>query len=178
MKSSKRVVSWVSAEIFRQLIERAPMGVSIYHLEDPNDIKSLRFVAVNKAASVATGIDMSRFVGTLLFDSFPKILETGLPAIYKRAFKTGEAQQLPDVVYGDKHISERVFAVTALPLDNNCLAVLFTDITAQKRAEVELQVKIGELDQFSKIMTGRELAMIWLEKEVKDLRASSTKVAD
>ena len=45
----------------------------------------------------------------------------------------------------------------------------FRDITARKRAEAELKKRMKELEGMNKVMVGREVKMIELEREVNAL---------
>ncbi len=47
--------------------------------------------------------------------------------------------------------------------------VSFRDITERKEAEKELKVRLEELEQFNKLVVGREIKMIGLKEEVNDL---------
>ena len=49
------------------------------------------------------------------------------------------------------------------------VAVTFSDITARKRAEEQLQARNEELECFNKIAVGRELRMIELKRQINEL---------
>jgi len=55
--------------------------------------------------------------------------------------------------------------------DRDILQAVVRDITGQRRSEGELKKKINELERYKKATVGRELRLIEIKKELKELRA-------
>lgn len=125
--------------LYKDLIENLPIGIIIYHLEDLNDLTSFRLIGANDAASQATGIDITPFVGKTLYESFPSVYDTGLPEVYAEVIKTGEGRDLGEVTYEDENITEGVYDVKAFPLPNGKLGISFNNVTQRKKAEDEVK---------------------------------------
>lgn len=58
---------------------------------------------------------------------------------------------------------------------NPCFDCTVVDITERKRAEKELKKKMHDLETFQKVAVERELKMVELKKEIKELKASLVK---
>ena len=118
----------------QDLLDRLPLGISIYRLGDARDPASLRLVYANPAAGAITGLDVAAETGRRIVDILPEVRETGLLEVYAEVVRQQEASDLGTVVYGDARIEETTYAIRALPLDGRSLAVVFEDVS--DRSEV------------------------------------------
>ena len=128
---------------YRRVVDSMPIGVNVYKLEVPDDAGSLRMIGVNRAANEMTSVSMERFVGKTLRECMPAALETEAPQACVRAVRTDQVQILPNFEYGDKNIpgSGRTFSVSAVPLGDKRVVVLFENITERKTAGQALRLR-------------------------------------
>ncbi len=126
--------------LYARVIERLPLGLTVWKLEDVQYPGSFRLIASNPQIDDATGIRFATFIGTTVRESFPTSLETDGPHIYAEAVRTGQVQRLPDLErYGDEIEREgAVFAVTAVPLGGPLVAIFAENVTERNRSEEEL----------------------------------------
>ncbi len=122
---------------YRSLIDQLPLGIHIYHLEDPADDTTLRMIDANPAVEHLTGIVPEQVIGHTLDENFPDLRTQGVPQLYANVIQAGELHTF-EVVYGDERVIESAFDVRAMPLPGNCLAVSFDNITQRKQAEQEV----------------------------------------
>ncbi len=126
------------------LLDRVPLGISIYRLERPDDATSFRLVYGNDASAAITGLDADAEVGRMLVDVVPDVVETGLLDVYLDVLRSGEPRDLGPVTYGDDRVETATYAIQAVPLAADALAIVFEDVT--ERAEVQaLRRAQGEL---------------------------------
>ncbi len=91
---------------------------------------------------------------------------------FDRALK---GEQITEETYsGDDLLSRKYFDISNNPILNDNedvigVAVIIRDLTASKKMEEQLTVKMRELERFNKIMVGRENRMIDLKQEINDL---------
>ncbi len=147
----------------QDLLDRLPLGISIYKLEDARDSESLRLVYGNAAAAAITGLDNEAEVGRRLVEIIPDIRETEVLEAYANVARTQRACDLGTVTYGDDRIEEGTYAVRAFPLPDRSLAVVFEDVS--ERAEVrQLQDTRAELareeDRY-KTLIEATAAIVW-----------------
>ena len=117
------------------LLDRLPLGVSVYRLEAPDDPASFRLAYANAAAGEITGLDVAREVGRPLVDVAPGVAASGLLDRYAAVVRSGEAADLGLVTYGDDRIAERTYQVDAVPVGERSVAAVFRDVSA--RAELQ-----------------------------------------
>ena len=117
------------------LLDRLPLGVSVYTLEDAGDPASLRLVYSNAASGTITGLDPRETVGQRIVEVVPGIVETGLLAVYADVVREQEPRDLGTVEYGDERIERSTYAVRAFPIGDRSVAVAFEDVA--DRAEVQ-----------------------------------------
>jgi len=116
-----------------------PLGTLVWEVADPDDPKALRLVYANKTADEFVGGPLRSLVGLFVEEAFPGFVETGLPAAYLEAFRSGEDRHLGEVSYGSQHVKHACYSVKVSPLSQfNCVAVFFEDITKSKEAQTQL----------------------------------------
>ena len=109
-------------------------GLHIYHLENPDDDRTLRMIAVNPAAERLTGIHASNMIGKTIDENFPGLREKGIPDDYANVVRTKISKQFEDIIYGDNRIVEGAFSFNAFPLPDNCVGISFENISEQMKA--------------------------------------------
>ena len=141
------------------LIDRFPLGVVVYHLDEPDDPGSLRLVHANAAASQVMGFDMKAEVGKTFRESMPQAVEAGIPARYAEVVRTGQAQDLGPIEYGDDRVKQGVFNVRAFPLPEGHVGVVFEEATRQRSVENRLRLLTSALENArdSVVITGPRL---------------------
>jgi PAS domain S-box-containing protein len=128
-------------DLLRAVVDNMQSGVVIYHLEDPDDVGSLRAIEANDAASQITGIDLAPYIGLTMREASPEALETPRPGLYARAALTGKRISLGDIKVDTPPLEGRVFSVNLVPLPGRCVAVMFEEVTERYRAEEELRAR-------------------------------------
>ena len=145
------------------LLDRLPLGISIYRLEDARDPASLRLIYGNPASGTFTGLDIEAETGRRIVDIVPGIREMGLLEVYAQVARTGEPRDLGTVTYGDDRIEEATYAVRALPLDDRSLAVVFEDVS--RRSEVqelhETQAELVREESRYRSLVESTAAIVW-----------------
>jgi len=126
-------------ELCHDVVHEMEVGLYLYHLEDPEDDRSLRFIGANAAAERITGASASLFLGNLIDENFPGLREMGLPQAYADVVRTGRAWRAEQVVYGSDRVLTAAYTVKAVALPGQCLGVLFEDATARQRAQDDLR---------------------------------------
>jgi rsbT co-antagonist protein RsbR len=122
-------------QIFAEVVNTMQYGLYIWRLEQIDDPATLTAVAANPAAQRFTGVELRDHIGKKIGDVFQGINDTtSIPVAYAEIIRSGQARNLGEIAYDDGIISS-VFATQGFPLPNNCIAIIFEDITERKRAE-------------------------------------------
>ncbi|MEM1042918.1 MAG: PAS domain S-box protein [Bacteroidota bacterium] len=130
----------MSDDLAFDLLNKLPLGILVYHLEDPEDPGSLRLVQANKAASVALGFDVRPDLGRTIREASSQALGTDHAAAYASVALTGEARDLGAVEYGDDRVERGVFRVCAFPLRGRRVGVLFEEVSRRQSNERRLRL--------------------------------------
>ena len=138
---------------YRNVFENIPIGLHMYHLEDRDDDTTLRLVGANPAATAITGRTPDAIVGRTLDENFPGLRNLGLPQQYADVVRSGNAVTIEEVHYTDERNNNSVFCVKAFPLPNDCVGVLFENITPRKKVEEDLKNRTAELRSLIDSMT-------------------------
>jgi PAS domain S-box-containing protein len=146
------------------IIGSSPDGILIY------DIKSGQCILVNDAACDVVGATKKQ----LLQQNFRKIesWKTGLLRAAEDAIATGLPQKTQvdlTTSFGKEAWMEATF-VTFPRGKNMFLMLLMRDVLEIKRTEEQLRRKVDELTVTNRAMVGRELKMVELKKEIKELK--------
>jgi rsbT co-antagonist protein RsbR len=123
------------ARLLDTLIQRLPINISVWHLEDLNDPTSFRLTIANTGSSAGhADIDMKAEVGRRMQEIFPGVQEA-LTQRYVEVLRSGQTSALGEMSYADEHINERIILIQAIPLSHAHLCITAEDITERKRAE-------------------------------------------
>ncbi len=128
-----------SIQGYAEIVRNMQIGLYVYHLEDLHDDRTLRLVATNPAATQFTGVAMDSLIGKTLDENFPGLRAQGIPQTYAEVVRSGQAVERESVSYGDERVLQGAFSVKAFPLPNQCVGVVFENITARKQAEEALR---------------------------------------
>lgn len=106
------------------------MGLLIYHVEDPSEIRTARLVYANRQASVFTGTNLQLQLGKLILDAFPQLADTRIPALYAEVVAEKQARRVGIVEYQDDNVQLGRYETRAFPMPNDCIGVLFENLSA------------------------------------------------
>gem|GEM_PF-416140 len=120
---------------YRSIIEHSPVGMHFYELKPDG---SLVFTGGNPGADAILGIRHDRRIGKTLEAAFPGLVNTGVPAHYRRVAAEGGSWQNDQVFY-DAGKVHRAYTVTAFQISPGSMVAMFIDITGRKQSETELR---------------------------------------
>ena len=101
------------------------MGLLIYHVENPDDIRTARLIYANRMASEFTGTDLGRQIGKLIFDAFPYLVDTEVPRLYQEASSQKKSHHLGIVDYEDENVKRGRYSTRVFPMPSDCIGILF-----------------------------------------------------
>ncbi|GAB4386251.1 MAG: hypothetical protein Kow00121_52490 [Elainellaceae cyanobacterium] len=131
----------VEIQLYADIVNNIPMGLTVWHLANPEDALSLTLVAANPIASDLTGLVLDEFVGTSIAACFPDVLTANRETadLFASVAITGEPQEKHEVFYQDDRLGSGFFNLTIFPLPEQCVGVAFENITNRKWAEQALR---------------------------------------
>ena len=143
--SLRAAASEIKAQLYVNATQNMPVGLHIWQLEQPLDPNSLRMLTANPITVEFTGIPTQSIVGKTILEAFPALAGTDIPGRYAEVARSGQEQDLGEVVYGDDRVESSIFTVKAFPLPDRCVGIVFENITLQKQAEVLRQEQEAQL---------------------------------
>lgn len=136
--------SEVTIRQYANIIENMQLGLHLYHLENEADDHSLRLVSMNPAAEKILGLPEEKLLGKTLDQCFPLLRDQNMPQSYAQAIRTNKPIFFNEILYGDENVQKNYFAIRAVPLPDNHVAVMFENITERKEYETKLKKSIEE----------------------------------
>ncbi len=119
----------------KEMFENMSSGVVVY-LASP-DGRDFFITEFNRAAESIDKVRREEVIGKNVVDVFPGITEFGLLEVFRRVFKSGEAEHLPRTFYQDGRIAGwRDNYVYKLP--HGEVVAIYDDVTEEKQAEERL----------------------------------------
>ncbi len=112
------------ASLCEKIFKTIHLGMLIWRLEEPQNIKSFRLILANEAASKIIGTDMQKLVGKTMFECFPNLYETAEPQNFMDIVKNRLSLELSDFQYADKKINQNRVLRHAFYLWSDCVAVV------------------------------------------------------
>lgn len=134
-----------------------------------------RIMMFNKASEALTGYNRKEVIGKTITEVF--IPKEWIPEVKNNLAKlssTGshEYSEIPWITKsGEERIIEwRCSVFPKLINEKNCILATGVDITEKRKMEKELKKRIKELEDFYEVAVGRELRMIELKEQMKEMR--------
>ena len=126
-------------------------------------------IAVNQTAARRHQRTPEELIGINRFDILPQNLRESRKFHFNNVLQTGNPADFEDERDGMvfQHIYYPVQDKTGAIIG---VAIFAQDITERRQLEDEMKRNVEELEQFSKLATGREIKMIQLKLEVNELR--------
>jgi PAS domain S-box-containing protein len=129
----------VGARIDEEIVASIPVALVVWQLDDVSNPNSLRLTAINHEASRIMQMSADQAVGKLIEEILPRIADTGLPQIYAQVVRSGQAQDIDEIRYGDSSLPDAYYRLRIFPLAGNRVGVTFEDISVRKQAEETLR---------------------------------------
>ncbi len=133
---TERKLAEIEIDKLADVVRNMPVGLHMYHLENPDEATSLRLIATNPTAEVFTGIPGRDLLGKKILENFPAIAEKRLHEKYVEVIRTGQVFEIEDLQYSDDRLVG-AFSVIAIPLPDQCVGILFENITEKIQAKQE-----------------------------------------
>lgn len=154
-------------EQFRELFRSMKSAVAVFEVR--NNGTEFYFKDINKKAEEIEKHSRKELVGTELRKYFPGVEKMGFVSWVQQVYKTGKPQDFLRGEYVNKkgETSYRDNYIYKLP--NGDVVAVYDDTTQQVRAEMELKEKIKESAKLNEFMVGRELKMVELKEQIKQL---------
>jgi rsbT co-antagonist protein RsbR len=128
------------AQLYEAVVQQMPIVASVWHLEQPDDLYSLRLVSANPACVYTAGFDLSTEVGRTMTDIFGPSKQQ---QVFADVVLSGQPRYLGEVESQSERVPGAVFMIQAIPLPNNHLCILSENITERKRAEEAIRQRIA-----------------------------------
>jgi PAS domain S-box-containing protein len=147
-------------EIFNNFLLNSPY----YVFFKDSEIRTLR---LSKNYEKMLGKKLNELIGKTMDDLFPSEFAKNMIEDDKRILQSGKPETLEEELNGKCYTTMKFpIILDGIP---KYLAGYTIDITDQKKNEKALREKANELERFNNLMTGRELRMIELKKEINEL---------
>jgi hypothetical protein len=95
-----------------QTFHNIHLGVLVWRLEDPRDVRSLRLLDLNGAAEREVGMSARGAVGKAIAEAFPALMRTDLPDRCRTVIASGKPESIGEVRCADSRDQDSVFLVS------------------------------------------------------------------
>ena len=127
-------------DLYAQAMRAMSVGRLIVELESRDPEPVFRVVAANEAALRFARLRREdELVGWTVTDRFPNLARTDIVRRAVEVLDAGRATMLGDLPYADERIPPSVFTLALTPISGRSLAVMYQDVTEQRRLAEQLQ---------------------------------------
>lgn len=142
----------MNLEILTKTFDGLPSGVGIFQVVDLNDIKSIRYVFMNKVVLHEMRKKREEVFGKRIIEVAPEAYEheVGLQVVetYRKVAAEGGSVNLGLVKYSN-HMVAGTYDPSVHHIQDNYVYVLLRNVTELEQAKNELELKNKELNEFA-----------------------------
>ncbi len=132
-----------SLQTSADIVQAMPSGLFIYQYDPPD---RLTLLDSNPEAERLTGIAARDWQGRPFDDIWPNARVTGVTAAFLNVMETGQTFETEDLYYEDERV-EGAFRIRAFRMPANRLGVAFENIIARKRAEMDREQLLTQIQE-------------------------------
>jgi PAS domain S-box-containing protein len=132
--------------LYTDVVNNVPIGLTLWRLDDAVEVRSLRLVAANPAASRLTGVEMSGLLGMTMSQAFPAVREAEL-TLYAEVVRSGKPVDVGEIYYHDERLAPNYWSVKAFPLPDCCVGIAFENVTRRKQVEEDIRRLNDDLER-------------------------------
>lgn len=163
----------LTPQIFKRLIDVAPADVSLWkagrHVEKWQEGVMLY---VNEVSVANSGPVLLENIGSTAGKILKGLEKTPIVKIFQQALSTGQPQEWINH-FGNEKVAKHDWHQYFMVLPQNYIAVFNINIDAQVKAEKVKAEKIKHLEELNQQLVERELAMIQLKSEIRELEKNN-----
>ena len=142
----------LNAEIFTKTFEDLSVGVGIFQVLDLDDVRSIRYVFMNKVILYEMRKKKEEVFGKFITEVAPEAYEheAGIKVVetYRQVAKEGGSINLGLVKYSN-HMVAGTYECSVHHIKDNYIYVMLRNVTELEQTKIELEQKNNELTQFS-----------------------------
>lgn len=148
------MINLLNIEILTKTLDDLPVGIGVFQVEDLEDIKSIRYVFMNKVVLYQMRKNREEVFGKRIIEVAPEAYEheVGLQIIevYRKVAAEGGSIDLGIVEYSN-HLVNGKYECSAHHIKDNYVYVMLRNVTELEQTKNELEQKNKELSQFAYI---------------------------
>lgn len=146
-----------------QVVEAMHLGCTVLSLEAPADDRSLRYVYMNRAAERIASRPTAAMLGRTMDESVPSLRQLGIPQRLAELIRSGGTDESELVL--PQEAGTRVMTTWTFPVGDQCVAVVYDDVTERRATEASLDSTRVLLDGIIE-----HLPLLLFVKDAADLR--------
>jgi signal transduction histidine kinase len=130
--------------LYAEIVRHMQIALLVYQLDDADDDRTFRLIALNPGASAAFGRTAADLLGRNYDELFPDSRGRGLTARLLEVVRSGAAIDLDLLTYGDSQELVSAYHVKAFTISRTRLGMTFESVLETKRAEHGLERALVE----------------------------------
>ncbi len=116
---------------YADIVRNVQIGLSVWSVEDPEDVASVRLVAFNPAAERLSHMNLASMIGRSLPEVLPYAIDGQFQALVRQVARDGKVRETSVFGSRDPKDPTRAVSIKAFPLPGGCVGTAIEDITAQ-----------------------------------------------
>ena len=131
----------LNQEILTKIMDDLPIGIGVFHVQDPNDLKSIRYIFMNKIILYEMRKEREEVFGKLIIEVAPEAYahEVGLQVIetYRNVSVNKGSVNLGPVEYSNEEVAG-IYECSVHHIQDNYVYVMLRNVTELDQSRKEL----------------------------------------